>query len=47
MGSLNAIIPMKCIDQMPTPIVTAPPASHSFAKWPCERATWAERFSAA
>jgi len=30
MGNVNAIMPMKCIDQMPMPIASAPPISHAW-----------------
>ncbi len=32
MGSENASMPMKCIDQMPLPIAMAPPACHRRAE---------------
>ncbi len=28
-------MPMKCIDQMPNPIATAPPSNHQRATLPC------------
>jgi hypothetical protein len=35
-GRLNAIMPMKCMDQMPVPIENAPPRSHRRAGKPFE-----------
>ncbi|CAM8782636.1 hypothetical protein NCD_03830 [Burkholderia pseudomallei] len=35
MGSVTDSTPMTCIDQMPTPIATALPASHAWRSRPC------------
>src|SRR5690348_1639553 len=37
-GRLNASMPTKCIDQMPTPMATAPPSSHSLCADPLPEA---------
>ena len=44
-GSERASIPMKCMDQMPHPMATAPPKAHS-RDWPLARATREDRPSA-
>jgi hypothetical protein len=46
MGSEKASMPMKCIDQIPLPIASAPPTSQSRDNVPCARATRAESRSA-
>src|SRR3569833_4463624 len=47
MGSEKASMPMKCIDQMPLPIASAPPMSHNLLDGAAfARATRAERLSA-
>ncbi len=45
-GSEKASMPMKCIDQMPQPMASAPPLSQSLDGTPSLRATRAERLSA-
>src|SRR6185437_13228816 len=45
-GSEKASIPMKCMDQMPEPMATAPPMAQRRAAGPFERATRDARFSA-
>jgi hypothetical protein len=42
-GSEKASMPMKCIDQTPLPIASAPPMSHSLDGTPFERATRADK----
>ena len=46
MGRLNASIPRKCIDQMPTPIEKAPPTSHARALFPLDAVMRVVRSSA-
>src|SRR5262245_4432077 len=46
MGRLSASIPMKCMDQMPVPMETAPPASHARAAAPLEAVILEARSSA-
>ena len=47
MGSEKASMPMKCIDQMPLPIASAPPMSHNRLEGAAfVRATRAERLRA-
>jgi hypothetical protein len=45
MGAENAIMPMKCIDQMPMPMDTDPNASQGQLEEPCDSATRAARRS--
>src|SRR6185312_10828587 len=46
MGSEKASMPMKCMDQMPEPIATAPPTAQMRAAGPFERATRDARLNA-